>query len=273
MTQALAVQQGQQLQQQARQSPKILEVMQYAEIFAGSGMFTDIKTANQAAVKIMAGETYGFDAITSMAYVHFIQGKAYLGAKLLSAMIKSSGKYNYKVVTHTDKECVVQFMQMFNDEWKPLGIPVSYTIQEATNAGLMGKDTWKKYPKAMLFANCIRTGFTRYTTDLLKTDSTPTPYPEMSRMVETANVPELQGINAHDEIEVEAIPATLVDDSTEPINAEESIRADLETAVMDLLKEKSQGNPAKVKSMMKGREVAQMNNDELSAMLTEWETV
>jgi hypothetical protein len=38
----------------------------------------------------------------------------------------------------------------------------SFTIQEAQEAGLLGKDNWKKYPSDMLFARAISRGAKRF---------------------------------------------------------------------------------------------------------------
>jgi hypothetical protein len=161
-------------QQLIAQRPSILEIKDLASVFYASGMFTDVKSEAQAMVKILAGQSFGFDAITSMAYVHIIQGKAYLGAKIQASIIKSSGMYDYKIVEHTDTACSLQFYRLFNGEWKPLNQPIRYTMQEATNAGVTSNPTWKKHPKAMLFASCIRQGMTRCTPDLLKRGQTQT---------------------------------------------------------------------------------------------------
>lgn len=144
------------------------ELKELAEIFVASGSFQDIKSVAQAQVKILTGAELGFSPIQSMIGVHFFNGKPSIGANLIASLIKDSGKYEYKITEHTDQTCSVLFYQRINDELKSLGTAVTYTYADATKAGLTGKDNWKKYPKDMLFAACIRQGARRYCADILR---------------------------------------------------------------------------------------------------------
>lgn len=144
------------------------ELRELGEAAVASGMFPDLKTSAQAMMKIMAGHELGFSPIVSMTGVHFFQGRVVIGANLLASLIKDSGKYEYKVLQHTDKVCEIAVFQRFGDDLKQLGTPVYYTTGDASNAGLMIKDNWKKYPKDMLFAACIRQAARRYCADILR---------------------------------------------------------------------------------------------------------
>jgi len=152
------------------------ELKEVAQVFIQSGSFTDVKQVAQAMVKIMAGAELGFSPIVSMTGVHFFNGKVSLGANLIASLIKDSGRYEYKVTEHTTEACSVHFYQKISSiknaeiavELKSLGVAVRYTFQDATKAGLTGKDNWKKYPMDMLFAACIRQGARRYCADILR---------------------------------------------------------------------------------------------------------
>ena len=65
-----------------------------ARAMAASGFFPDARQAAQAVVKILAGQELGFGPFASMTGVSIIQGKPVLGANLLAAAVKSTGKYN-----------------------------------------------------------------------------------------------------------------------------------------------------------------------------------
>jgi hypothetical protein len=65
--------------------------------FAESGMFTDVKSAAQAIVKIQAGQEIGIPPFASMTGIHIIQGKPTIGAGLIASRVKGSGKYDYRV--------------------------------------------------------------------------------------------------------------------------------------------------------------------------------
>jgi len=55
--------------------------MSISQSFAESGMFPDIKSAAQAAVKIQAGKEFGIQPFASMTGIHIIAGKPVIGAK------------------------------------------------------------------------------------------------------------------------------------------------------------------------------------------------
>lgn len=144
------------------------ELKELATVFVESGAFPDIKQVAQAMVKIIAGSELGFSPIVSMTGIHFFQGKVEFSSTLKAALIKDSGKYEYKILQHTNECCEVAFFQRIGDQIKSLGTPVFYTIEDAAAAGLLGKDNWKKYRKDMLFAACIRQGTRRYCADVLR---------------------------------------------------------------------------------------------------------
>lgn len=182
------------------------ELKEVAQVFIESGSFTDVKQAAQAMVKIMAGAELGFSPIVSMTGVHFFNGKVSLGAGLIASLIKSGGKYEYKITEHTETRCSVQFYQVINGELKSLGVAVTYTWADAQKAGLTGKDNWKKYPKDMLFASCIRQGARRYCADILRGVT-----PETDVESESDVVPELQSDRVPEPI---TIDGEIVDTAT-----------------------------------------------------------
>lgn len=134
------------------------EVMNMAKLFAESGMFTDAKQASQAFVKIMAGQEIGIPPFAAMSGVHIIQGKPTIGAGLIASTIKGSGKYDYRVITQTDKACSIDFYQ-----GKDIIGNSTFTIDDAKKAGTKNID---KFPKNMLFARAISNGVKWYCPDV-----------------------------------------------------------------------------------------------------------
>lgn len=126
-----------------------------------SGFFSDIKQANQAIVKILAGQELGFGTFASMTGVNIIQNKPALSANLLAAAIKRTGKYNYRIVKHTEEECVIDFF-----EGKEKVGTSSFTIEDARKAGVANKDVWTKYARNMLFARALSNGQKWYAPDI-----------------------------------------------------------------------------------------------------------
>lgn len=162
------------------------EMMTIADVFAKSGMFADAKTQAQALVKIMAGAELGLPPFASISGVHIILGKPSIGAGLIASRVKGSGKYDYKIVEHTDDKCVIDF---FKGKEK-IGTE-SFTIEDAKRQVTKNMD---KFPKNMLFARCISNGSRFYCPDVF---SGPVYTPEEMEDVKTEDVPHVE-IKAED---------------------------------------------------------------------------
>ena len=134
------------------------EIMSIGKAFAESGMFPDIKSAAQAIVKIQAGAELGIAPFAAMSGIHIIQGKPTIGAGVMAAMVKASGKYNYRVTQQTDKVCSIDFYQGA----KMIGNS-TFTIEDAKKAGTKNTD---KFPRNMLFARAMSNGVKWYTPDV-----------------------------------------------------------------------------------------------------------
>ena len=138
-----------------------LDPMTVASLFRLSGMFRDIQSEAAAATKIIIGRGLGITDFDAMSGLHIINGKAVLAANLMAAAIKRSGKYEYRVVEHTDAVCVIDFYSG--------GVKIgstSFSIEDAKRAGL-GGDNWRKHARAMLFARCISMGYRTHCPDAL----------------------------------------------------------------------------------------------------------
>lgn len=134
------------------------DIMIMAKTFAESGMFADAKAMGQAFVKIQAGQEIGIPPFAAMSGIHIIQGKPTIGAGLIASTVKGSGKYDYKVVEMSDKNCSIDFYQ----GKEKIGNSV-FSIEEAKKAGTKNID---KFPKNMLFARAISNGVKWYCPDV-----------------------------------------------------------------------------------------------------------
>lgn len=141
------------------------DIMNIAKAFSDSGMFPDIKSAAQAAVKIQAGKEFGIQPFASMSGIHIIQGKPTIGAGLMAARVKGFGKYDYLVKKHDDKICEIEFFEKTQAGKQSLGVS-TFTIEEAKKAGTKNMD---KFPKNMLFARAMSNGVKWYTPDIYET--------------------------------------------------------------------------------------------------------
>ena len=142
------------------------DVVKLAEIVSQSKMFPDVQTAAQAVVKIIAGRELGIPAMASLRGMHVIKGKAEVGAGLLAAMIKASGKYDYTVVTSDDNQCVLAWRENIGGAQTLVGRSV-FTLEDAKRAKLIKPDSnWERFPRAMLFARAFTEGQRRYAPDV-----------------------------------------------------------------------------------------------------------
>lgn len=143
---------------QVYQSPEMekFELQQrVARLFAASGLFSDIKGANetqaiaQAFVKIALGDSMGFSPAESMQGIDLIQGRPAIGSQLRAARMQRAG-YQWAVDQLDEKGCV---LRIFNGA-QLLGTS-SFTEVDAKAANLLAKDNWKKNPRNMYFARAI----------------------------------------------------------------------------------------------------------------------
>ena len=136
---------------------------------AESGMFPDLaKDASKAMVKILAGQEIGVTPFQAMSNINIIQGKAALGANLMAAKVKGSGKYDYRADISSDK-CTITIKQNMSvgyaPTWEDIG-SFTFTMEDAKRIGLAGKDNWRNYPQNMLFARAISNAVRMYAPDV-----------------------------------------------------------------------------------------------------------
>jgi len=122
-----------------------------------SGYFTDAKSEAQAIVKVMAGSELGLPPFASMTGIHIIQGKPTLGSNVLATLVKNDPRYDYRIKQADDTACVLTWYE----HGEKIG-SAGFTIDEAAEAGLTGKDNWRKYTSDMLFARAISRGARRF---------------------------------------------------------------------------------------------------------------
>jgi hypothetical protein len=119
-------------------------------ILAKSGFFADTRDAGQAIVKVLAGKELGLGAIAAMTGIYIVKGRVSLSANLMAALVKRSGKYNYRVVEHTAAACEIAFFEGGEEVGRS-----RFTAEDARKAGTQNMD---KYAKNMLFARAMSNG-------------------------------------------------------------------------------------------------------------------
>jgi len=140
---------------------------QLGEVFANSGLFSDIKKASQAVVKIMAGKELGLTPFQSMASIYIVNGKLALTSGAMSSRVKKSKRYDYVVTKLDETECQIDFFDLSQkDERVKIGTSI-FTVKDAARCGLANKETFKSYPKNMLFARALSNGARFYCPDAI----------------------------------------------------------------------------------------------------------
>lgn len=107
------------------------------------------------------GAELGVPPMAALQGIHVIEGKPALGAGLISALIQKSGSVKYRVTSSNAEECVLSWFEFVDGAWERVGTS-SFTIIEAKNANLAGRDNWKKYACDMLFARALTRGARRF---------------------------------------------------------------------------------------------------------------
>jgi len=116
-----------------------------------SGLF-GMKTVEQATALMLIAQAEGYHPALAARDYHIIQNRPTLKAETMMARFQQQGgKVDWK--TLTDKEVTATFSH-------PSGgsATITWTFEQAKQAGLTGKDNWKNYPRAMLRARVVSEG-------------------------------------------------------------------------------------------------------------------
>ena len=166
------------------------EVFRVAEIAVRSGLAPRaVKNVEAAAVMIMTGRELGLTAMQSLRSIHVVEGKPVLSSDLMAALVLRHPRCeSFRCVKSTSDIATFSAVRAGQET------QLSFTIGQARDAGLTGKDNWKKYPDAMLRARCIaalcRLVFPDLFLGVYETDEIPAPAPAAHEIREVRAVPE-----------------------------------------------------------------------------------
>jgi hypothetical protein len=127
------------------------DIQTMAHAVVKSGLF-GMKTVEQATALMLIAQAEGYHPALAARDYHIIQGRPTLKAETMMARFQQQGgKVEWK--TLTDKEVTATFSH-------PSGgsATITWTFEQAKQAGLTGKDNWKNYPRAMLRARVVSEG-------------------------------------------------------------------------------------------------------------------
>lgn len=153
-----------------------------------------------AALAVMVyGHELGLEPMTSLRGIFIIEGTPSCSAKMMRALIFRAG-HTLEYRESTRERCV-----MYGERADGKGTSlVEWTINDAKEAGLLGKDVWKRYPRQMLKA--------RATSELARDIF---PDIEIGYTPEELSRVDLSG--QYDYIDIEDDPVLDADDTSAPV--------------------------------------------------------
>jgi hypothetical protein len=145
-----------------------LDPLTLGRIMARSGRFPDITRESQAVVKILAGRELGIGPFAAMSDIHLVDGSPVVGARILSALVRRSPVYDYRVVEWTNERCSIDFYR-HGEKLEPT---VTFTDDDARRAGLDRPradgtpSSHTRFPRNMKFARAMSNGVALHCPDL-----------------------------------------------------------------------------------------------------------
>jgi hypothetical protein len=122
-----------------------------ATLGSKSGLF-GIKSPEQAAALMLIAQAEGISPALALRDYHVISGRPTLKADAILARFQQAGG-KVKWVKLTDQEATAVFSHPAGGE-----VEISWTMEMAKKAQLLGNGTWQKYSRAMLRSRCISEG-------------------------------------------------------------------------------------------------------------------
>ncbi len=144
------------------------EKYKMAQILSQSGLIPQgLNTPEKVCVALQWGHELGLSPMVAVNNVAVINGKPTLSADIMGAVVKRSPEYGgIEWIKNSDTEAECKILRILPNG-KTESIVSRFTIEDATKAGLAGRDVWRKYPKRMLKHRCLSYGLKDMFPDLL----------------------------------------------------------------------------------------------------------
>lgn len=123
------------------------ECMKIAEIAAKERLY-GVRSPQEAFVRVMAGMEVGLSPLKALGAVHIIEGRPTLSAQMMLAICKSSPICEkFHCTESTDKSATYVTKRRGETE-----MSLTFTLEQASRAGLTGRGPWKAHTEDMLRA-------------------------------------------------------------------------------------------------------------------------
>jgi hypothetical protein len=101
---------------------------------------------------LLTGKELGLQPMQAIRGIHIISGKASMSADLMGALVKQSPVCDFLTLVESTAKVATYRTKR---KGEPGETAMSFTLEQAEAAKLLGNDNWKKYPEAMLRARCL----------------------------------------------------------------------------------------------------------------------
>jgi hypothetical protein len=98
---------------------------------------------------VAMGRAIGIPDMQALRQIHIVDGKPTMSAELMVSLVRKRGHS----ITGTVGSGIATVAGRRRDNGDTM--ETAYTLEMAQRAGLAGKDNWKKYPEAMLWARAV----------------------------------------------------------------------------------------------------------------------
>lgn len=128
----------------------VREALDLARVLSKSNLVPKALATPEAVFYVIAaGRELGFSVVQSLRSLHIIDGKIVMSADLMVSQVLRSGlAEHFSLVESTDKVATYETRR----RGSPTPTRMSFSIEQAARAGLVGKQNWKNHPEAMLRA-------------------------------------------------------------------------------------------------------------------------
>jgi hypothetical protein len=139
------------MQNQIVVNQSVSDIQAMAQAITKSGLF-GIKTPDQAVALMLVAQSEGRHPASVASEFDIIQGRPALKSQAALARFQAAGG-KIQWVERTDSKASAKFSHAQGGE-----LLVEWTIEQARDAGLTSKQTWKQYSRAMLSARVVAEG-------------------------------------------------------------------------------------------------------------------
>lgn len=140
--------------EQPQQAMTVAEQMKYADVICKGSLVPQAYRGNAANVLIAMdfGRSMGLSPAESLYRITVINGKPTASAELIAANVRRAG---HRLRVRKDEKARSATVEIIRADDPDYTFSATWDMAKAQQAGLSGKDNWKKYPLAMLTARAI----------------------------------------------------------------------------------------------------------------------